>query len=150
MPRGPSAPMSRNVHHSNLKTKQGKTFVEPAAYKSKSEIRTRSSNTVKHAVEIVNDDTVIVGQPPKKSKKNPKTETHFTIPNVKANQEMLMSHKLRAVSLMDDVVRELRTVSKIKVKVNKLLVSHHGCERNVHPSSPNNDFFYKIGWCGRR
>lgn len=150
MPRGPSAPMSRNVHHSNLKTKQGKTFVEPTAYKSKSEMRTRSSNTVKHAVEIVNDDTVIVGQPPKKSKKNPKLETHFTIPNVKANQEMLMSHKLRAVSLMDDVVRELRTVSKIKVRAKELHVSPHRYEVHVLYSSPNTNFFHVTGCCRRR
>ena len=78
-------------------------------------MRTRSTRKLKEVVEIVADDTVIVGQAPKKVKKNPKLETHFTIPNVQANHEMLMSHKLRAVSLMDDVVRELHTVTKIKV-----------------------------------
>ena len=115
MPRGQSAPMSRNIHHSNLKTKQGKTFVAATAYKSTSEMRTRSTRKIKEVADIVTEDTVIVGQAPKKVKKNPKLETHFTIPNVQANHDMLMSHKLRAVSLMDNVVRELHTVTKIKV-----------------------------------
>lgn len=78
-------------------------------------MRTRSAKPPKQVAEIVADDIVIIGQPPKKAKKNPKLETHFTIPNVQANQEMLMSHKLRAVTLMDEVVRELHTTTKIKV-----------------------------------
>ena len=60
---------------------------------------------------------MLVGQPPKKTKKNPKLETHFTIPNVQANQEMLMLAKIRAHDMMGEVVRELHTVSKIKVSI---------------------------------
>ena len=116
MPRTPSAPTSRNVHHSNLKTKQGKTFVAPSphngpVYQTRSNIRERQQH------EIKDDTVVLVGQPPKKTKKNPKLETHFTIPNVQENQEMLMLAKIRAHDMMGEVVRELHTVSKIKVSI---------------------------------
>lgn len=131
MPRGPTAPVSRNIHHSNLKTKQGKTFVAPTTHKP-TEMRTRSAKPPKQVAEIVADDIVIIGQPPKKAKKNPKLETHFTIPNVQANQEMLMSHKLRAVTLMDEVVRELHTATKIKVTTCTSQISCFVTDRSHH------------------
>lgn len=82
MPRTPSAPTSRNVHHSNLKTKQGKTFVAPSPHNGQVFTQTRSSRRERQIMEPKDDTVVIVAQPPKKVKKNPKLETHFTIPNI--------------------------------------------------------------------
>ena len=138
MPRGPTPPVSRNIHHGNLKTKHGKTFVTPVTHKP-TEMRTRSAKPIKQVAEIVADDTVIISQPPKKAKKNPKLETHFTIPNIKANQEMLMSHKLRAVTLMDEVVRELDTTTPYRREppLSRGLAPLRPSRRNSKPRPTN-------------
>lgn len=121
MPRTQNAPTSRNVIHSNLKTKQGKTLLAQSPRNADPHMQTRSKLRVRHPAPEIKEETVIVGQPPKKVKKNPKLETHFTIPNIQANQELLMLAKIRAHDMMDEVVRELHTVSKIKVTV---ILSH--------------------------
>ena len=115
MPRAQNAPNSRNVIHSNLKIKNGKTFTPLGPRDGPVHMKTRSTRSVKPVAPEIKEDAVIVGQPPKKAKKNPKLETHFTIPNIQANQELLLLAKIRAHDMMDEVVRELHTVTKIKV-----------------------------------
>ena len=117
MPRTQNAPNSRNVIHSNLKTKQGKTLVMKSPRNADPHMLTRSKIRVRHTAPDIKEETVIVGQPPKKVKKNPKLETHFTIPNIQANHEFLLLAKIRAHDMMDEVVRELHTVAKIKVTI---------------------------------
>ena len=117
MPRTQNAPNSRNVIHSNMKTKQGKNLVVKSPRNADPHMQTRSKIRVRHATPDIKEETVIVGQPPKKVKKNPKLETHFTIPNVQANQEFLLHAKIRAHDMMAEVVRELHTMSKIKVTI---------------------------------
>jgi hypothetical protein len=66
MPRSSNNPSSRNVHHSNLKLKQGK-FLKDTPHFTHAPMKTRSSKRKeKHTPDVAEEDIVIVAQNPKK------------------------------------------------------------------------------------
>lgn len=107
MPRTQNAPSSRSVKTNNLKSHDNRPM-NSVPHGMQTRLRkTRPNN--------VDPEAILIGQAPKKVKKNPKLETHFTIPNVLANQELLMSMKMRAVEEHELAMHELHTMAKIKV-----------------------------------
>jgi len=109
-------PATRCVHHGNRANKTGNTnhqFVKERKYKNQyfkpvGPIYKKERSTVK---DIVHDeDKVIVGQPPKEERPratfNP-DRLRFTIPNVPANQDIIMQQYKNTHEHLMDVLNEI-------------------------------------------
>lgn len=108
-----SAPVSRSVFTRNLASKRGSTwrpYVNDIHNKPRRPMRTRASKKDMKVVEHVFEDDIVVSPPPRGPR-----DLRFTIPDVPANRDLLSFLNTRAHDMMGEVVRELHTVTKIKV-----------------------------------
>lgn len=144
-----SAPTSRSMHPRNLANKRGntsRTFVKDKSCKPVRPMKARAAKKEKKVVEYVFEDDVIVSQ-----SRGPR-DLRFTIPDVPANRDLLSFLGTRAHDIMGEVVRELHTVTKIKVchSVSLHLFIIRGAQRIIrvmestyHPSLLPN---WKTSW----
>jgi hypothetical protein len=108
-----SAPVSRSVFTRNLASKRGSTwrpYVSDVQHKQRRPMRTKTSKKDMKVVEHFFEDDIVVSPPPKGPR-----DLRFTIPDVPANRDLLSFLNTRAHDMMGEVVRELHTVTKIKV-----------------------------------
>jgi hypothetical protein len=108
-----SAPVSRSVFTRNLASKRGSTwrpYVTDVQHKPRRPMRTKASKKDMKVVEHFFEDDIVVSPPPRGPR-----DLRFTIPDVPANRDLLNFLNTRAHDMMGEVVRELHTVTKIKV-----------------------------------
>ena len=114
-----SAPISRSVFTRNLASKRGSTwrpFVNDVQHKPRRPMRSRTSKKDMKVVVHVFEDDIVVSPPPRGAR-----DLRFTIPDVPANRDLLSFLNTRAHDMMGEVVRELHTVTKIKVLLQLIL-----------------------------
>ena len=124
MPR-PSAPSSRSIYPRNMANKRGstsRTFVkDKRPNRPSGTMRTKPAKKEKKIEDPFKDEFIIVGRCSR--------DLRFTIPDVPANRDLLRFLNTRAHDMMRDVIRELHTVSKIKVCHHLTFTNFHSLTR---------------------
>ena len=147
MPR-PSAPSSRSIYPRNMANKRGstsRTFVkDKRPNRPSGTMRTKPAKKEKKIEDPFKDEFIIVGRCSR--------DLRFTIPDVPANRDLLRFLNTRAHDMMRDVIRELHTVSKIKVChflswTNPLSLSQRfmiafGCMKSFFCNSSGDKFYF--------